>query len=48
MVYRNAAQPSPLQAHRVESLAVFYTSLADGKEGEVRLPPPITISAAVM
>lgn len=33
MVYRNAAQPSPLEAHRVESLAMFYTSVADGKEG---------------
>ena len=33
MLYRNSAQPSPLEAHRVESLAVFYTSQADGKEG---------------
>jgi enoyl-CoA hydratase/carnithine racemase len=33
MVYRNAAQPHPLEAHRVESLAMFYTSLEDGREG---------------
>ena len=33
MMYRNSAAPSPLQAHKVESLGVFYTSLADGKEG---------------
>lgn len=33
MMYRNSAQPNPLEAHRIESLVVFYTSLADGKEG---------------
>lgn len=33
MMYRNAAQPHPLAAHQVDSLAMFYTSLADGKEG---------------
>ena len=33
MMYRNAAQPSPLEAHKIESLAVFYTSAADGREG---------------
>lgn len=33
MFYRNSAQPHPLQAHKVESLGVFYSSLADGKEG---------------
>jgi enoyl-CoA hydratase/carnithine racemase len=33
MMYRNAAQPSPLEAHKIESLAVFYTSAKDGKEG---------------
>jgi enoyl-CoA hydratase/carnithine racemase len=33
MMYRNAAQPHPIEAHRVDSLAVYYTSLADGKEG---------------
>ncbi len=33
MMYRNSAQPHPLEAHRVESLGVFYQSLGDGKEG---------------
>jgi enoyl-CoA hydratase/carnithine racemase len=33
MIYRNSAQPHPVDAHRVESLAMFYTSIGDGKEG---------------
>jgi len=33
MLYRNSAQPHPLEAHKIDSLAVFYTSLQDGKEG---------------
>ena len=33
MLYRNSAQPHPLEAHRIESLAMFWTSVADGKEG---------------
>jgi len=33
MLYRNAAQPHPLEAHKVDSLAMFYTSIGDGKEG---------------
>lgn len=33
MMYRNAAQPHPLAAHQVDSLAMFYTSIGDGKEG---------------
>lgn len=33
MLYRNSALPDPTEAHRVESLAMFYTSVADGKEG---------------
>lgn len=33
MMYRNAAQPHPLEAHKIDSLAVFYTSQGDGKEG---------------
>jgi len=33
MMYRNSAQPHPLEAHRVDSLAMFYTSIQDGKEG---------------
>lgn len=33
MVYRNSAQAHPLEAHRIDSLAMFHTSLGDGKEG---------------
>lgn len=33
MMYRNAAQPHPVEAHRIDTLAMFYTSLEDGKEG---------------
>lgn len=33
MMLRNAAQPHPVEAHKVESLAVFYTSQKDGREG---------------
>ena len=33
MLYRNAAKEHPLEAHRVDSLAMFYTSIGDGKEG---------------
>jgi len=33
MLWRNSAEPRPIEAHRIESLAVFYTSLVDGKEG---------------
>ncbi|HEX6246432.1 MAG TPA: crotonase/enoyl-CoA hydratase family protein [Nocardioidaceae bacterium] len=33
MMYRSSAQPHPVEAHRVDSLAMFYTSIGDGKEG---------------
>jgi len=33
MLYQNSAQNHPLEAHRAESLAMFYTSIGDGKEG---------------
>jgi len=33
MMLRNAAQAHPLEAHRIDSLAMFYASLGDGKEG---------------
>ena len=33
MMYRNSAVDHPAQAHRVDSLAMFYTSIGDGKEG---------------
>lgn len=33
MLYRNSAQPHPLEAHLIDSLAVFYLSQKDGAEG---------------
>ncbi|MDT8429612.1 MAG: crotonase/enoyl-CoA hydratase family protein [Pseudomonadales bacterium] len=33
MLLRNAALPHPAEAHKLESLAVFYTSQQDGREG---------------
>ncbi|MEP6557182.1 MAG: crotonase/enoyl-CoA hydratase family protein [Burkholderiales bacterium] len=33
MMWRNSAAPDPVQAHRVDSLAMYYTSIGDGKEG---------------
>lgn len=33
MLYRNSAQAHPMEAHRIDSLAMFYTSIGDGKEG---------------
>ncbi|MDF1704889.1 MAG: crotonase/enoyl-CoA hydratase family protein [Aeromicrobium sp.] len=33
MLYRNSAQNHPVEAHRIDSLAMFYTSIADGTEG---------------
>jgi len=33
MVLHNSAEPDPRRAHDVESLAMFYTSIQDGKEG---------------
>jgi len=33
MVLGNSARPDPRTAHDIESLAMFYTSIADGKEG---------------
>lgn len=33
MLYRNASQPHPVDAHRVDSLAMFYTSIGDGNDG---------------
>jgi len=33
MMYRNAAAPHPRHAHNVDSLAIYYASLKDGKEG---------------
>ena len=33
MLYRNSAADHPLQAHKIDSLAMFYASQQDGKEG---------------
>lgn len=33
MMYRNAAAEHPVEAHRVDSLSMFYASIGDGKEG---------------
>ncbi|GAA4553230.1 crotonase/enoyl-CoA hydratase family protein [Pseudonocardia xishanensis] len=33
MMWQNSAAPHPVEAHRIDSLAMFHTSIADGKEG---------------
>lgn len=33
MIYRNSARANPADAHRIDSLAMFYTSIGDGAEG---------------
>ncbi len=33
LLYRNGAADHPIEAHRADSLAMFHTSIADGKEG---------------
>jgi len=33
LMYRNAGLEHPADAHRVDSLAIFYASIGDGKEG---------------
>lgn len=33
MLYRNSAEPHPVDAHRIDSLAMFYTSIGDGHDG---------------
>jgi len=52
MMYRNAAQPHPFDAHRIDSLAMFYTSTGDGKEGVrsflEKRPPKFTSRASQM
>ena len=52
MMYRNSAAEHPLAAHRVDSLAMFYTSIGDGKEGVAafteKRPPSFTSTASSM
>ncbi len=33
LMYRNSAANHPIEAHKSDSLAMFYTSVSDGKEG---------------
>jgi enoyl-CoA hydratase/carnithine racemase len=33
LVYRNSAVADPLEAHLADSLAMYYSSIGDGKEG---------------
>jgi len=33
MMYRNASKEHPVDAHKIDSLAIFYTSQTSGKEG---------------
>lgn len=52
MMWRNSAAEHPMQAHKIESLAIWHTSQGDGKEG-VRAfldkrPPRFTSSASQM
>ncbi|MGJ8687325.1 MAG: crotonase/enoyl-CoA hydratase family protein [Spongiibacteraceae bacterium] len=50
MMYRNSAQPHPMAAHQVDSLAMYYTSIGAGKEGVAafleKRPADFTDSAA--
>jgi enoyl-CoA hydratase/carnithine racemase len=52
MLYRNSAHASPFEAHCVESLAIFYASMADGREGVAafleKRPPNFTARASRM
>jgi len=52
MLMRNSLQPNPLEAHLTESLAVYYTSQADGREGVraflEKRPPRFSAQASQM
>lgn len=50
MMYRNSAQPHPMVAHQLDSLAMYHTSIGGGKEGVAsfleKRPAEFTDSAA--
>jgi enoyl-CoA hydratase/carnithine racemase len=50
LLYRNSAVPTPLEAHLADSLAMFYTSKGDGREGVAafleKRAPKFTIPAS--
>jgi len=50
LLYRNSAAADPLEAHLSDSLAMFYTSIGDGKEGVAafleKRPPSFTGAAS--
>jgi len=52
MMIRNSALPHPAEAHRIDSLAMFYTSIGDGKEGVAafleKRPPAFTGKASAL
>ncbi len=38
MMDRNTAQPNPQEAHKIESLAMLYAGINDGREGVEAFP----------
>lgn len=50
MLYRNSVQHHPIEAHRIDSLAIFYASQSSGKEGVraflEKRPPKFTDKAS--
>ncbi|MDT9592693.1 crotonase/enoyl-CoA hydratase family protein [Nocardioides zeae] len=50
LLYRGAGATHPIEAHRADSLAMFHTSVADGKEGVAafleKRPPRFTRAAS--